>query len=95
MSPRLDPGVEDIIESPREGLEVHLIIEVRDEANQGILQTLRDLDASVETLPRNHLSVTTTEEAVQDICELEGVSSIEIDSEVTTLSSRDFLTRLG
>lgn len=94
MTPDLESGVERRLESPDEGEEVRLIVGV-ESASNGVAEQLANAGATVhDELPLDHFAVSTTEEKIADLCELDVVTSIEIDSEGRVFSS-DFRSPAG
>lgn len=94
----IDAGVEDL-RSSRSSDEVTLLLGVVEERDD-VITRLEQFGAHVETtLGRATIRVTIPESAVDSLCELEGLKSIEIDrADVQTLDqgnghSRQRVTR--
>jgi hypothetical protein len=90
MSTQLDPGVKRRIKSPSDGERVTLIIGVENDSTDDVVDTVSSAGATVEDqLPCDYLAVSIKEPDLEDLCDLEVVSSIEIEGEATVLS-QDF-----
>lgn len=94
MAPDLDPGVEQRIASPDEGTEVRLILGVETTSDE-VKERLENAGVTVhDELPLDYYAVSTTEDQLEVLCELDVVTSIEIDTEGKILET-DFLSRRG
>lgn len=94
MAPELESGVQERLESPTEGEEIYLIVEV-DETSDSVLEQIESTGAIVEdTLPLDHLAVRTEEPYLQDLWALNSVLSMEVEGEGTVMGV-DFHTRTG
>lgn len=94
MTLDLETGVERRLESPSEGEEVRLIVGVKS-GSDGVAEQLVEAGATVhDELPLDYFAVSTTEERIANLCELDTVTSIEIDGEGRVLDS-DFRSHAG
>lgn len=81
MAPDLEPGVERRLASPEDGAEVHLVVGV-EEASQEEREQLEAAGGTVhDELPLDHYSVTISEENLERLCDLDAVTSVDIDTE--------------
>lgn len=93
MAPSLDAGVESRLGSP-EGERVSLIVHLNPDTEAAV-ECLRSSPAKVrDELPLGYYAVSIEDSKLQTLCDLDVVSSIEIDSEATIFES-DFLSRPG
>jgi hypothetical protein len=89
----LDPGIEDRLDCPK-GEEMFLIVQLEPNT-EAALNRLRDSPASVrEELPLGYYAINIEDSQLDSLTELEPVTSIDIDSEVTVFES-DFLSHPG
>lgn len=73
-------GVEEIIKSPQDK-EVTLIVGISSLDNEDIQASIRAIGGDIEQeVPINCLAVTISEKKVQDLSDINGVQSIEIES---------------
>lgn len=94
MSPSLESGVQDRMENPSEGKEVALLIKMA-EASESTVEEIEATGARVEErLELSYLAVSTVEERLGALCELDTVARIEIESEGSVMDS-DFRTLAG
>lgn len=94
MSPSLESGVRDRMENPSEGKEVALLVKMA-EASESTVEEIEETGARVEErLELGYLAVSTVEEQLGALCELDTVARIEIEGEGSVMDS-DFRTLVG
>lgn len=94
MTPNLKAGVRRRLESPEEGTPVRLIVGVEAISSE-VTEQLEQNGATVhDELPLNYVSVSTTEDQISGICDLDFVTSVEIDDEGQVFSP-DFRSHVG
>lgn len=94
MVPSLEPGIEDRLKSPDVGNEIRIIVGVESaggEAEELLVSTGAEVD---DILPLDYYAVSTTEEQLEEICDLGIVTSVSLDSEGSVFDS-DFLSHPG
>lgn len=80
MVPSLETGVKRRLESPREGEEVRLIVTMSAVTDER-LGLVGDVATIELELPLDKVAVTTTEERLEDICQFDFVTAVELDTE--------------
>lgn len=87
MPPELESGIERRLASPTEGATIRLIVGTEaDLTNPAELLEGHVRDVHHE-LPLGYYSVTTTEDRLSELCELDFLTSIEVDSDATVFDS--------
>lgn len=90
MSARLAAGVERRLQSHEES-ELTLIIGVDDSESTDVIQAVEDTGAEIEEkLPLDYLAVSILEKDLNDLCQLDIVSSVDLEGEGSTLNDSDF-----
>jgi hypothetical protein len=87
MTPQIHPDVEEIRDSPTSGESVSLALVVDQGSVSGVQQAVRDLSGTVEeVLPSGVLTITLSEDKVDELCEVEGDRSVSPDGDLRILT---------
>lgn len=90
MSARVATGVRDYVESHDEEEQVTLIVGISGDADTAS-ELIADVGAEVEeALPYDSLAVSADIATLQKICDLDVVSSVELEKEYGTRGDTDF-----
>lgn len=90
MSVRLDPGVEQRLESPSSE-EVSLIVGVEDSKSDTVIERVSESGATIEEiLPCDYIAASISDDNLQELCSLDVVSSVEIEGRGETLETGNF-----
>lgn len=89
MSTQVQTKVRSIAEDPEPESSASLIVTVTAGKKERVASIIEGkvADASVERLPYNELLVTIPETFVGDVCDLDGVSRVELDEDMQVFSS--------
>lgn len=78
--------VADVRKDPTEGAEIRLLLGVHGSTND-VIERVRTLGGTlVEDLPFDSLLVDVPESSVDELCDLKGVESVELDEGMETLA---------
>lgn len=87
MTPNIESGVKQRLESPTPGAEARLIVGVTSTAGE-VTEKLEEVGATVhDVLPLDYVSLTISEESLSALCALNVVESVELDGEGTVFES--------
>lgn len=80
MGIRIQPGVEERAQSPTAGEVVTLIVGVSDDEEDPVESGIEEIGGSVkERLPYDTLVVSIEETRLEELCEISGISTIELE----------------
>lgn len=77
--PKLQPGVERILESPDSDMSVTLIVGVDESSKEEIKTQINRIGDVEEELPVACLAVSVSQPNLQEICDIDGIESVEIE----------------
>lgn len=87
MAPYVEQRVANIRDNPDEEGDVPLVVGVEDGATDVVIARINELGASkVEALPFASVLAKVPEQSVGDLCEIEGVTSVELDEGMEILA---------
>jgi uncharacterized protein YcfL len=93
MPPQLASAVEDRLETPRSGETVSLIVGVTKTSDE-VIASVEATGATVEQrLFYDSLAVSVAEEALDELCGLEVVETVEIEGQWKQLDAENFRTQ--
>lgn len=84
MSPHVDPELNSVRESPERGDSVVILIGVSGEKESVIDEVQNHGGELLASLPYGGLRVDVPESAVEDLCAVSGIRSVEARHQVTT-----------
>lgn len=88
MTAKLAAAVQDRLEAPTAGNNVTLIVGVSDE---DAIERISEIGGSIEEeLPYDCLAVSIDEADLEELCNLDNVTSVEMEKEYHTLGDSDF-----